>query len=241
MKIRTLINGANGKMGKLAQETLSESEKVEIVALTGRGDELASAIKDNDVEVALDFTLASVAFENAQVMIENGATPLIGTSGLSSENCDRLAALCAEKSIGGLIVPNFSLTATLMMRYAQDAAKYLKNVEIVEYHHERKEEAPSGTGVRTAEMIAELKLPERERGHEVSSGALGANIQNVPIHSIRLPGYIARQEVIFGDAGELLVLRSEATTRDCFKQGIRLACERVRELDTLKIGLETIL
>jgi len=241
MKTRVLINGANGKMGQLAQEALAESDALETVACGGRNDDLATLIKENRPQVVLDFTLASVVFENAKTIIEENAIPIIGTSGLSAENAAQLRARCAAKLIGGLIVPNFSITATLMMRYAQDAAKYLKNVEVVEYHHDRKEEAPSGTGIRTAELLGESDLQNRERGKEISSGALGATLQNVPIHSIRLPGYIARQEVIFGNPGELLILKSEATSRDCFKQGIRLACEKAQSLDELKIGLETVL
>ncbi|MEM9158698.1 MAG: 4-hydroxy-tetrahydrodipicolinate reductase [Verrucomicrobiota bacterium] len=238
---KIIINGAKGKMGKLAHEALGEDEQFEIVALLGRQDDLAEAIAEKKPDAVLDLTLASVVFQNARAIIQSGVSPIIGTSGLNQDNVAKLSALAVDIGIGGLIIPNFSLTAVLMMKYAQDAAKYLKNVELVEYHHDKKEEAPSGTAIRTAELISQSQITSRPRGRDMIPGALGAEYENLPIHSVRMPGFVASQEVIFGDEGETLNLRSNAISRAAFKKGIRLACAAAPKCKTLQVGLETIL
>lgn len=239
--MRVAINGANGKMGQLAQSALTGLDDLEIVGLWGRADDLATVIVDAKPDVVLDLTLASVVADNARAIIESGACPVIGTSGLKKEDLIELAELSRKKGVSGLVVPNFSITAVLMMKYAQDAAKYLKNVELLEYHHEKKEESPSGTALRTIEMMSESHLESRSRGEELFPGSLGGEYLNVPVHSVRMPGFVASQEVVFGEAGETLVLKSGAISRDAFKNGIRIACRKTPTLGRFDSGLEHVL
>lgn len=239
--MKVAINGAKGKMGQLAQSALAGLEGVEVVGLWGRGDDLGCLIGEAKPDVVLDLTLASVVASNARTIIDSGVCPVIGTSGLKKEDLVELSELAARRGVSGLVVPNFSITAVLMMKYAQDAAKYLKNVELVEYHHEKKEESPSGTALKTIEMMSESHLESRARGEEIFPGSLGGEYLNVPVHSLRMPGFLAAQEVIFGEAGETLVLKSSASSRDAFKSGIRIACLKVGTLGRFASGLENVL
>ncbi|MCH6255731.1 4-hydroxy-tetrahydrodipicolinate reductase [Puniceicoccaceae bacterium K14] len=239
--MKVAINGANGKMGRLAQTALGNAKEFEIVGLWGRGDDLAGKIEETKPAVVIDFTLASVVSQNTRTIIEKGVCPVIGTSGLKKDELATFANLCASNGGSGLVVPNFSITAVLMMKYAQDAARYIKNVELVEFHHEKKEESPSGTALKTIEMMSESHLESRSRGEELFEGSLGGQYLNVPVHSVRMPGFVAAQEVIFGSEGETLVLKSSATNRDAFKNGIRLACLKAPSLGRFASGLEHVL
>ncbi|HJO93236.1 MAG TPA: 4-hydroxy-tetrahydrodipicolinate reductase [Victivallales bacterium] len=241
MKTRIIINGAEGRMGKLSTEAIQESKIFEIVALCDIKDSLKDKILELKPDIVLDFTLASAVYSNAKIIIESGSVPVIGTSGLTEIEVEKLAILCKDKDLGGIIVPNFCLTAVLMMKFSKAAAKYMKNVEILEYHHDKKQDAPSGTAVRTAELISENNIAPRNRGHEMIKGSLGGNYKDVPIHSVRLPGFLAHQEVIFGEIGELLTIRADTTSRESFKKGIVLACTQVINKDKLHYGLENFL
>ena len=168
---------------------------------------------------------------------------MIGTSGLLDAEIDELRALCAVAKLGGLIVPNFSIAAVLMMQFAAKAAYYLPDVEIVEAHHPAKAEAPSGTALKTADVIAKARTraPHLPRCQEIVPGALGALHQDVRIHSLRLPGTLAQQDVIFGQLGETLTLRHQTMDRLSFMPGVVLACQKVLVLDKLVYGLDQLL
>jgi 4-hydroxy-tetrahydrodipicolinate reductase len=244
MGIKVIVNGANGRMGQESVKAISVDPELELVAQADKTSNLSQLITETKAQVVVDFTLASVAFANAQQIIQAGARPVIGTSGLLTEQIDILARECAMRKIGGIIAPNFSLGAVLMMQFAQTAARYLQQVEIIEMHHERKQDSPSGTAIKTAEIIAEQRGQQTARSRadkEVLPGARGANYQGIPIHAIRLPGILAYQEVIFGAPGETLSLKHNTLDRSAFMPGVCLACKKVMQLNELVYGLEHIL
>ncbi|SRR5579883_200851 len=243
MTIRVLVNGANGKMGQLAVKTLSADKHFNLVAETGRKDNLAESIKKSKADVVVDLTNAESVLKNAETIIDAGAHPVIGTSGLMQKQVTELQKRCEKLKLGGIIAPNFSIGAVLMMKHAQQIAKYFPDVEIIEMHHDGKLDSPSGTAVRTAELlsISRTKKPEKKAMRETITGARGADYQQIPIHAIRLPGLVAHQQIIFGGTGETLTLKHDSIDRQCFMSGIVLACKKAVTLDKLVYGLENIL
>jgi 4-hydroxy-tetrahydrodipicolinate reductase len=244
MSIRVLVNGAKGRMGSQTVQAVSADTALELVGQTDLGDDLARAIADCGAQVVVDFTHPSSAFANAKTIVEAGVHPVIGTTGFTPEQVTELQARSKERKLGGLIAPNFALGAVLMMRFAAEAARYLPHVEIIELHHDGKAEAPSGTAVRTAELIqaARPQAPSPAvESRELKPGARGARGYAVPIHSIRLPGHVAHQEVILAGLGEALRLRHDSISRECFMPGVVLAIKKVVGLDRLVHGLEHLL
>lgn len=249
MPIKILVNGAFGRMGQMTVKTINAHPSFELVGQTGREYDLKKAIKDSHAQVVIDFTQPDSVFKNASAIIEVGAHPVIGTTGLTREQIHALQEQAAKIKLGGIIAPNFSIGAVLMMRYAKEIVKHLPNVEIIEMHHAEKMDSPSGTAIRTAELLAKScqQINQKHnkslenKSHETVTGARGANCHNVPIHAIRLPGLLAHQQIIFGDTGETLTLRHDSIDRQCFMPGVTLACEKVMELDKLIYGLEEIL
>jgi 4-hydroxy-tetrahydrodipicolinate reductase len=205
---------------------------------------LAAVLRESHTEVVVDFTRAEAAFANARATLAAGASPVIGTTGMSTGQIDELRQLAEANSVGALIAPNFALGAVLMMRFAAQAARYLSEVEIIELHHEKKPDAPSGTAIKTAEMIRAARAPERvARPVEEMKieGSRGGDFDGIHIHSVRLPGYVAHQEVIFGGLGQTLTLRHDSIDRISFMPGVLMACKRVRGLKGLVYGLENLL
>ncbi len=229
MAIKVLVSGANGKMGSTSVGAISQSSDFELVAKTSREDNLAETIRESGAEVVVDFTTPEAVFENAKIIIANHAHPVIGTTGLTEQQISELTKQCQQQSLGGIIAPNFSLSAVLMMRYAEDAAKYFNDVEIIEMHHPQKKDAPSGTAIKTAAMIKK------------AYAARGKPHHNVPIHSVRLPGMVAHQAVIFGGTDETLTIRNDSIHRNCFMPGLLLACRKVTQLNHLIYGLDNLL
>ena len=243
MKIRVIVNGAQGKMGSLACETLGWHAAFQLVASSGRGDFLEQVIEETHAAVVVDLTRADCVYENALTIIKSGAHPVIGTSGLLDEQIIELTQLCKDQGLGGLIVPNFSIAACLMMRFSAHAATLLSEVEIIEAHHPQKLDAPSGTALKTAEMIANARQEKKNKLplKELLPGARGAEHHQVNIHSLRLPGILARQQVIFGNVGETLTITHESIDRASFMPGLILACQRVLDLNALHYGLDHVL
>jgi len=244
MSIRVLVNGANGRMGQLTVKTLSAHPDFSIVSTTHKTHNLAAEIQKSQAQVVIDFTQSKTVLQNTQIIIDAGAHPVIGTSGLVKDQILLLQKRCAQLKLGGIIAPNFSLSAVLMMKYAQKIAKYFPNIEIIEMHHAGKLDSPSGTALRTAEMLAEARTslpPPITTHHETIPGARGANYQQIPIHSIRLPGLMAHEQVLFGGMGETLRISYDTIDRECYMPGVILACQKVLALDKLVYGLETIL
>jgi 4-hydroxy-tetrahydrodipicolinate reductase len=244
MTIRILINGAHGRMGNLATQTILANSDFTLVGQLGRQDNLADAIKKLKADIVVDLTTAESVFKNTKIIIESGVRPIIGTSGLLGDQVSQLQKLCSEKKLGGVIAPNFSIGAVLMMKYSQEIAKYYPDVEIIEMHHNGKLDSPSGTAIRTAELIstASNKITRSlQNTRETIPGARGALHHNIPIHAIRLPGLVAHQQIIFGGIGETLTLRHDSIDRQCFMPGIVLACKKVMSLNELVYGLEHLL
>ncbi len=242
--IRVLVNGAKGRMGQEVVKAVTAAADLELVDQTDLGDDLIARIKASQAQAVVDFTTAAVAFENTRKILEAGVHPVVGTSGLLAEQVAELQQMAKDKDIGGLIAPNFAIGAVLLMKYAQDAAKYLPDVEVIELHHNRKADAPSGTAVKTAQLIAEARqeIPKAlEEETELFEGARGSEVHGVRVHSLRLPGLVAHQEVIFGGTGETLTIRHDSIHRESFMPGVCLACQKVIGTQQLFYGLEHLL
>ena len=240
MTINIIVNGVQGKMGAITAQTISQNKQFTLVAGLDEHDNLADAIQKHQAKIVIDFTIPKTVYENSKIIIENDAHPVIGTTGLSDANIAELSNLCDKKKLGGIIAPNFSLAALLMMRYAADAAKYFPECEIIERHHEKKLDAPSGTALKTADLMRNKPastIPGELKNHP----ARGEIHHDIPIHSVRLPGYFAHQSVIFGNTGEILTIRHDAMTREAMMPGVILACQKVLELDHMIYGLENII
>ncbi len=243
-KIPVIVNGANGRMGMQTVEAVRGADDLELVASTDLGDDLEKTIRGQQARVVVDFTEPTVAVENTEKILRAGAHPVVGTTGFRPDEIRRLQELAASDNRGGLIAPNFAIGAVLLMKFAADAARYLPAVEIIELHHDQKLDAPSGTAIKTVEMIREASAEERQplAGEtETLPGARGARYMGVPIHSVRLPGFVAHEEVIFGGLGQILTIRHDSLSRESFMPGVLLAVRKVVQLEALYYGLETIL
>ena len=261
--VKVLVSGACGRMGKAVVQAVMEDNELELVAavdLEGGMDageaagigkcgvlvstDLGRAIDEAKPEVMVDFTQPDAVFANAKLALQRGVSPIIGTTGLADDAKAELEKLAEENGAPCFIAPNFAIGAVLMMLFARQAAKYMPDAEIIELHHDKKLDAPSGTAVQTAKMIAEVRAAHRQ-GHpdekEKIAGARGADIDGMHIHSVRLPGYVAHQEVIFGGLGQTLTIRHDSTDRFSFMPGVVLACKKVREGKGLVVGLEHLL
>jgi 4-hydroxy-tetrahydrodipicolinate reductase len=264
MRVRVLVAGAAGRMGREVVRAVVGDPETALVgavdvsevgadagALAGVGPQdipvsadLAATLRVTGAEVVVDFTRAEAAFANAKVALAAGVSPVIGTTGMTPEQVGELGRLAEAKGVGAVVAPNFALGAVLLMRFAAQAARYLPEVEIIELHHERKVDAPSGTALKTAEMIRAARAPERlPRPEEtvVLPGSRGGDFEGIRIHSVRLPGYVAHEEVIFGGVGQTLTLRHDSIDRVSFMPGVLMACKRVRGLERLVNGLENLL
>ena len=240
---KVLVSGASGKMGCASIAAIQADSALTYVGGVSEGECLASAIKEHQPEVVVDFTVADVAMKHATLIIDAGVCPVIGTSGFNESDVAALQQRCESQGLGGVIAPNFAIGAVLMMQYAAKSAKYFDRVEIIESHHDKKKDAPSGTAVKTAEMItAELgaAIPAIDE-EELLAGARGADSAGVRVHSLRLPGVIAEQAVVFGASGQTFRIEHRSTHRDSFMPGVVLACKKVPSLDQLYYGLEHIL
>jgi 4-hydroxy-tetrahydrodipicolinate reductase len=256
--IRVGIIGAMGKMGQETVKAVSAGENMELVIAVDTNNldapvqgetrimgDLKSAIEIHKPDVTVDFTQPECVFKNAVLCLENGVRPVIGTTGLTDEQIAKLEELSKSKGLGCLIAPNFSTGAILMMRFAQHAAKFFDNAEIIELHHNRKKDAPSGTAIKTALMMSEEgKTFEKDNCEEVETvqGARGGqSYSDIRIHSVRMPGYIASQEVIFGAPGQILKIRHDSMDRQCYMAGVLLAINYVARNNEFVYGLENIM
>lgn len=224
MKIKIGINGVKGNMGKLLNSHLTNSEIVQIVA-TGNSSKELDQMLGQDIDTIVDLTSHDVVFENTSKIVEANIRPIIGTSGLTIEEVKLLQENCKNKSLGGIIAPNFSLGAMLMIKVAKDISTYFEDIEIIEMHRHDKKDKPSGTATKTQETILNQKNGK----------------SHIPIHSIRLPGILAKQQVIFGSTGETLTIDHTSIDRKCFIPGMMMAIKEVMKLRHLVYGLESLL
>ncbi|CYU54045.1 4-hydroxy-tetrahydrodipicolinate reductase [Streptococcus suis] len=255
MTIKVIIAGFKGKMGSTAVEMVKGDVALSLAALV---DPFATETEVDDVpvfkskeevasleaDVWVDFTTPKFAYENTRFALENGFAPVVGTTGFTPEEIEELTALSAEKGLGGLIAPNFAIGAILLMQFAAQAAKYFPNLEIIELHHDKKKDAPSGTAVKTAELISQVRQSQTQGAadeEELIAGARGAEFDGFRIHSVRLPGLVAHQEVIFGAQGEGLTIRHDSYDRISFMGGVNLGIKEVVKRSQLVYGLEHLL
>jgi 4-hydroxy-tetrahydrodipicolinate reductase len=205
---------------------------------------LSGAIEDTEPDVLVDFTTPKVVMGNIQTALSAGVACVVGTTGFSETDLQVVARLCETKGAPAIIAPNFSLGAVLMMQYAARAAKVFDYAEIIEYHHENKKDSPSGTAVKTAEMMMAARgdtFAQPETELERITGCRGGEMDGIRIHAVRLQGFVANQEVIFGGQGETLSLHHVTTSRESFMPGVLLAVRKVKEQPGLVYGLEHLL
>ena len=245
--IRVAVAGANGRMGKEAVAAVRSASDMALVAEIGRGDNLAGSLAATSPEVLVDFTVPDAVMANTRTALAAHVVPIIGATGLGPADLDEIRALCERHQTACLFAPNFAIGALLLMRFAKDAARFLPDAEIIEMHHERKLDAPSGTAVRTAEMIAAGResgpapVGDMPGSFEKVVGVRGGKRNDVRIHSVRLPGFVASQEVIFGGPGQRLSLRHDSIDRASFMPGVLLAIRQAATLSGFVYGLENLL
>ena len=252
--IPVVVLGAAGRMGRTVVQAVNDQADMQAVAGVDPVQaefgapwfaDMHTAIAATRPAVAVDFSHADAAATNALAALDAGVSPVIGTTGMSAEQVDAIRQRAATKRIGAFIAPNFAIGAVLMMEMAKLAAPHLDHVEIIEYHHNAKIDAPSGTAARTADLILEARSGNPAIDGKTQKfaidGVRGGVIGGVRIHSVRLPGFVAHQEVIFGGPGQYLTIRHDSISRDSFMPGVMLAIRRVRELPGLVLGLEHLL
>ena len=246
MAIRVGVLGARGRMGLEVCRAIKSASDLELVTEIDLGDSIDS-LKSANAEVLVDFTTPESVMNNLKFAIENGIHCVVGTTGFDKSKIDSLKQLLASNpKVGLLVAPNFGLGAVLMMQFAATAARYFESAEIIELHHPEKADAPSGTATRTAELISEARksanLPAMpDKTSKSLDGARGAKVGDVPIHSVRLRGLVAHQEVLFGEKGETLTLRHDSLDRSGFMPGVLVGIREVSKHPGLTIGLENYL
>ena len=242
--MRVAVLGSKGKVGATMVQAVQAAEDLTLSAEVDAGDSL-SLLTDNKTEVVIDFTHPDVVMDNLKFLIDNGIHAVVGTTGFTDERLQQVRAwLAAEPDVSALIAPNFAIGAVLSMHFARQAAPFYESVEVIELHHPHKADAPSGTAARTAALIAEARkeLPPNPDATTASlPGARGADVDGVPVHSVRLAGLVAHQEVLFGTAGETLTIRHDSMDRTSFVPGVLLAVRRVAEHPGLTVGIESLL
>jgi 4-hydroxy-tetrahydrodipicolinate reductase len=271
VKIPVIVNGAAGKMGREVVKAVAQAPDMTLLGALDRNPAamgqdagevagiepleipitdqleptLAMAVQERELGVMVDFTHPDGVYNNVRSAIAYGIRPVIGTTGLSLEQIQDLAEFADKASTGCLIIPNFSIGMVLLQQAAIQASQYFEHVEIIELHHNQKADAPSGTALQTAQMLAEMGKPfnpAQVKETETLAGARGALApEGIRIHSVRLPGLIAHQEVLFGAPGQIYTLRHDTSDRACYMPGVLLAIRKVTQLKNLVYGLEKLL
>jgi 4-hydroxy-tetrahydrodipicolinate reductase len=263
--IKIIIAGPRGRMGSEAVKLVANTENFDLMAVVDHKydglmlsdlegfhsihnvpiyTDFVKCLQNVDADVLIDLTTPDVGMFHARTALQYNVRPVVGTTGFRKDELEELEKICYEKEIGCIIAPNFAIGAVLMMKFSQMAAKYFNDVEIIEMHHDLKLDAPSGTAVKTAQMISSVR-ESKKQGHpdekETLKGARGADYDGMHIHSVRLPGLVAHQQVLFGSAGQTLTLRHDSYTRASFMSGVKVAVEKVMIHNTFVYGLENIL
>jgi len=243
-KIKVIVNGACGKVGREVVKAVSKEPDLELAGavdlacagsdigeLAGMGKtdikvttDLVRTITDTKADVVVDFTIPKTIMSSIKAAVSAKANVVVGTTGLSENDLKEISSLCEKNGVNVLVAPNFAIGAVLMMKFASEAIKHMPKAEIIELHHDQKLDAPSGTAIKTAEMMKK------------SSG-----VKDIPIHSVRLPGFVAHQEVIFGGLGQTLTIRHDTINRESFMPGVIIAVKKIKSLKGLVYGLENIL
>lgn len=262
--VNVLVAGYKGRMGQTTVKMVLDNEKFTLAGVFdphSNETKLTTIGQKNDlnvpvyttfdqvkaagnIDVWIDFTQPQAVFANAKFALQNHISPVIGTTGLNEEQVAELKQIAKQNQVGGLIAPNFGISAVLLMQFAKQAAKYMPDVEIIEMHHDNKLDAPSGTALNTARLISEVRQ-KHEQGNpdekETLKGARGANYDGMHIHAVRLPGYVAHEQVLFGAPGEALTIRQDSFDRVSFMGGVAVATEKITQYNELLVGLENLL
>lgn len=263
-KIKVIVAGALGKMGMETARAVYNDPELELAGLVdirGKGELFGdiAGIKElkmpinNDLDILIenvrpdvmvDFTNPQAVYNNSKTALQQKVTCIVGTTGLNEVELRQLEKIALEKKVGVAVIPNFALGAVLMMKLAQEAAQYFPDVEIIELHHDQKLDAPSGTAIKTAELITanRKQVPARNsRAFEKITGARGGEVNGIQIHSVRLPGFVAHQEVIFGGIGQSLSIRHDSYDRVGFMPGVIMTIKKMMNTAGLVYGLENLL
>lgn len=265
MTINIVIAGPRGNMGSEAVKMVMSEDEFRLVACIDRknngktlnevlpGTEATVPIYNDarecfkqheEADVLIELSVPSAGYNHTKIALEHYIRPVVGTTGFTESQLQELDTLAQQQNMGCMIVPNFAVGAVLMMKFAKMAAKYFADVDIIEKHHDGKLDAPSGTAIKTAELIRENRIP-KQQGHpdekETLPGARGADLDGIRLHSVRLPGLVAHQEVIFGSPGQTLTIKHDSINRTSFMDGVKLSIEKVMETKGLIYGLENIL
>lgn len=259
--IKVAVAGAGGRMGREVVRMVLEDPELQLVSAIARStgpidagslvgkpntgvivsSDLAEALATTRPDVLVDFTTPQSAMLNTETAISHGVRPVMGTTGFTPEQISVLDKQCRDQGLGGLIAPNFSIGAILMMRFSAMAAKYFPHVEIIEYHGDQKLDAPSGTSIKTAEIISEARQELRQgnpKEEEVIEGARGGYYDGFRIHSVRLPGVFAQQEVVFGAFGQTLKIRHDSYDRAGYMPGVNTAIKKIMSVKGMVYGFE---
>lgn len=263
--IRVVVSGAAGKMGREIMRAVWEAEDTELVGgvdpfaegtdlgiLMETGEVglavrsgLKRALDDLRPDVLIDFTTPESVYKNTCTALERRVRPVVGTTGMSTSQFEEVRDMASRLGVGCIVAPNFAIGAVLMMKFASEACKYFPHVEIIELHHDRKIDAPSGTAIKTAEIVTQSRGRLRRGqapGIEKLVGVRGGKFdEGIRIHSVRLPGMMAHQEVIFGGLGQTLTIRHDSISRESFVPGVIMAVRKVMELEEMVYGLENII
>lgn len=243
--ITVVVNGYKGKVGQEIIRAFATSNEVRIVGKSDFDDSLESTIKSSNPQVVIDFTHPDSVFKNAVTILKNGCNAIIGTTGLTAAQRTEIDQISKSNKVGVVIAPNFSIGAILLMQFAAQATKFFPNVEIIEYHHDQKADAPSGTAVATAEYLmkneVQIASPKIESKEILDGVSRGVNFNNIRIHAVRLPGYVASQEVLIGGQGQRLSIRHDTINREAFIPGILLSVKFIVGKIGLFYGLENII
>jgi 4-hydroxy-tetrahydrodipicolinate reductase len=244
--IRVGVLGARGRMGQQVCQAVDAAEDLDLVAMVDAGDWLFS-VADADAQVLVDFTHPDVVMDNVRFAIDQGIHAVVGTTGVTADRLDTIRSWLADApETGVLVAPNFGIGAVLSMKFAQLAAKYYQSAEVVELHHPGKVDAPSGTAVHTAELIAAARSaaglgPVPDATAQTLDGARGADVNGIRVHALRIAGLVAHQEIVLGTEGETLTIRHDSLHRSSFMPGVLLGVREVGSRPGLTVGLESLL
>jgi 4-hydroxy-tetrahydrodipicolinate reductase len=264
-KIKIIIAGPRGRMGSEAVKLVNTIEHFDLTAVVDHKydgmmlsdlegfhsihnvpvyQNIEHCLQNVEADVLIDLTTPEVGMHHAKTALTYNVRPVVGTTGFTVSDLEELESICREKELGCIIAPNFAIGAVLMMKFSQMAAKYFNDVEIIEMHHDQKLDAPSGTAVKTAEMISSVR-ESKKQGHpnekETLQGSRGGEYDGMHIHSVRLPGLVAHQQVLFGSDGQTLTIRHDSYHRGSFMSGVKVAVESVMKNNSFVYGLENIL
>ncbi len=244
--IRVGVLGARGRMGQQVCQAVDGADDLDLVAMVDAGDWLFS-VADAGAQVLVDFTHPDVVMDNVRFAVDQGIHAVVGTTGVTAQRLDTIRTWLADTpELGVLVAPNFGIGAVLSMRFAQLAARYYESAEVIELHHPGKADAPSGTAVRTAELIAQARagaglatVPDATT--QALDGARGTDVDGIRVHSLRIAGMVAHQEIVFGTEGETLTIRHDSLSRSSFMPGVLLGVRSVAARPGLTVGLEPLL